>query len=81
MVNQGTWKDMLWPDNWTAVKYYIYLIKIHGCFINLFRLLKMDKDQLNLNILWLSRKEELRFSLKDYLNPLLFIGKFKNNRK
>lgn len=19
MINQGTWKDVLWPDNWTAV--------------------------------------------------------------
>lgn len=24
MVNQGTWKDMLWPDNWTAVLEYLY---------------------------------------------------------
>lgn len=26
MINQGTWKDILWPDDWTAVKIHKFII-------------------------------------------------------
>jgi len=52
MINQGVWKDQLWNDNWTVVRFFSFLSK----FLKTFRPLPMVRDQLNSNIPWLSLK-------------------------